>query len=108
MIKVTILVPAYNEGETIIQVLQRVNEQVVPGVSFDVVVVDDGSNDGTVKLLEQNPKLYTQLIKMPTNGGKGAAVKAGMAVATGEYILFQDADLEYDPADYAKLLMPVT
>ena len=107
MTKVTILVPAYNEEKTIIQVLQRVNEQVVPGVSFEIVVVDDGSNDGTVKLLEQNPKLYTRLIKMPSNGGKGAAVKAGLAVATGEYILFQDADLEYDPADYAKLLMPV-
>jgi glycosyltransferase involved in cell wall biosynthesis len=108
MTKVTILVPAYNEEKTIIQVLQRVNEQVVSGVSFEIVVVDDGSNDATVTLLEQNPKLYARLVKMPSNGGKGAAVKAGLAVATGDYILFQDADLEYDPADYAKLLMPVT
>lgn len=107
MTKVTILVPAYNEEKTIIPVLQRVNEQVVPGVSFEIIVVDDGSKDATVKLLEQNPKLYTRLIRMPKNGGKGAAVKAGLAVATGDYILFQDADLEYDPADYAKLLMPV-
>src|ERR1039458_1457083 len=107
MIKVTILVPAYNEEKTIIQVLQRVNEQSVPGISFEIVVVDDGSKDATVKLLEQNPKLYTRLVKMPRNGGKGAAVKAGLAAATGDYILFQDADLEYDPADYAKLLMPV-
>ena len=108
MTKVTILVAAYNEEKTIVQVLERVNEQVVPGVSFEIIVVDDGSNDATVTLLEQNPKLYTRLVKMPSNGGKGAAVKAGLAVATGEYILFQDADLEYDPADYAKLLMPVT
>jgi glycosyltransferase involved in cell wall biosynthesis len=108
MTKVTILVPAYNEEKTVIQVLQRVNEQAVPGVSFEIIVVDDGSKDGTVKLLEQQPKLYTRLVKLPSNGGKGAAVKAGMAAATGEYILFQDADLEYDPADYAKLLMPVT
>ncbi len=108
MTKVTILVAAYNEEKTIIQVLQRVNEQVVPGVSFEIIVVDDGSNDATVKLLEQNPKLCTRLVKMPSNGGKGAAVKAGLAVATGECILFQAADLEYDPADYAKLLMPVT
>lgn len=107
MTKVTILVPAYNEEKTIIQVLQRVNEQAVPGISFEIVVVDDGSKDATVKLLEQNPKLYTRLIKLPRNGGKGAAVKAGLAAATGEYILFQDADLEYDPADYARLLMPV-
>jgi glycosyltransferase involved in cell wall biosynthesis len=108
MTKVTILVPAYNEEKTIVQVLQQVNEQVVPGVSFEIIVVDDGSNDATITLLEQNPKLYTRLVKMPSNRGKGAAVKAGLAVATGEYILFQDADLEYDPADYAKLLMPVT
>jgi glycosyltransferase involved in cell wall biosynthesis len=108
MIKVTILVPAYNEEKTIIQVLQRVREQMVPGFSFEIVLVNDGSKDRTVTLLEQNPKLYTRLVKMPWNGGKGAAVKAGLAVATGDYILFQDADLEYDPADYAKLLMPVT
>jgi len=108
MTNVTILVPAYNEEQTIIQVLQRVNEQVVAGVSFEVIVIDDGSKDATVRLLEQNPKLYTRLVKMPKNGGKGAAVRAGLAAATGEYILFQDADLEYDPGDYAKLLMPVT
>jgi glycosyltransferase involved in cell wall biosynthesis len=107
MTKVTILIPAYNEEKTIIQVLRCVNEQIVPGVDFEIIVVDDGSKDSTVKLLEQNPKLYTRLIKMPRNGGKGAAVKAGLAEATGEYILFQDADLEYDPADYARLLMPV-
>jgi len=108
MIKVTILVPAYNEEKTIIQILGCVNEQVVPGISFEIVVVDDGSKDSTVALLEKNPKLYTRLIKMPKNSGKGAAVKAGLAAATGDYILFQDADLEYDPTDYAKLMMPVT
>ena len=108
MIKVSILVPAYNEAKTIIQLLERVNEQVVPGVFFEILVVDDGSKDSTVALLEKNPKLYTRLIKMPKNGGKGAAVKAGLAAATGDYILFQDADLEYDPSDYAKLMMPVT
>ena len=79
MTKVTILVAAYNEEKTIIQVLQRVNEQVVPGVSFEIIVVDGGSNDWTVTLLEQNPKLYTRLVKMPSNGAKGAAVKAVIA-----------------------------
>ena len=67
MIKVTILVPAYNEEKTIIQVLECVNEQVVPGVSFEILVVDDGSKDSTVALLEKNPELYTRLIKMPKN-----------------------------------------
>ena len=81
MTKVTILVPAYNEEKTIIQILQRVNEQVVPGVSFEIIVVDDGSKDATVTLLEQNAKLYTRLVKMPSNRGKGAAVKVGLAAA---------------------------
>jgi glycosyltransferase involved in cell wall biosynthesis len=107
MTKVTILVPAYNEEKTIIPILQRVNEQAVPGVSFEIIVVDDGSKDSTAKLLEENPRLYTRFIKMPVNGGKGAAVKAGLAAASGDYVLFQDADFEYDPADYARLLMPV-
>jgi glycosyltransferase involved in cell wall biosynthesis len=87
--------------------IQRVNEQVVPGVSFEIIVVDDGSKDSTARLLEENPRLYTRFIKMPVNGGKGAAVKAGLAAASGDYVLFQDADFEYDPADYARLLMPV-
>ena len=107
MTSVTVLVPALNEEATIIQVLEAVAAQIVEGVTFEVVVVDDGSTDHTVELLEARPELYTQLIKMPQNGGKGAAVKAGLKVATGDFILFQDADLEYDPTDYAKLLKPV-
>ncbi len=59
------------------------------------------------ELLDSNSDLYTTLIKLPRNGGKGAAVMAGLRAATGDYVLFQDADLEYDPADYAKLLAPV-
>lgn len=105
--KLTILMPAYNEERTILQILRRIAECPVEGVEYEILVVDDGSRDDTVKLLEVNPELFTRLIKMPQNGGKGAAVKAGLAEATGDYILFQDADLEYDPADYEKLLLPV-
>lgn len=105
-IPVSVIIPAYNEEKTILQVLRKVAEQRVDGVSFEVIVIDDGSQDRTVEVLEKNPQLYSKLIKQPRNGGKGAAVRAGLAAATGEYILFQDADLEYDPADYAKLLMP--
>ncbi len=107
MISVSVIIPAYNEEKTIIQLLERVHAQKVEGASFEVLVVDDGSKDSTLSLLEQRPDLYASLIKMPRNGGKGAAVKAGLAAATGEYILFQDADLEYDPAEYKKLLTPV-
>ena len=107
MIKLTILVPAYNEETTILEILDRIAQQKIDGVRFEVLVVDDGSRDRTVELLEQKPDLYTKLIKRPRNGGKGAAVKAGLEHATGDYVLFQDADLEYDPAEYVKLLKPV-
>lgn len=108
MTKVTVLIPAYNEEATIGRLLEAVNEQIVEGIEFEVVVVDDGSTDGTVDLLRENPHLYAKLIEQPRNQGKGAAVKAGLKEASGDYVLFQDADLEYDPADYAKLLLPVT
>ena len=107
MIDLTVLVPTYNEEATILRILKRVGEQKIDGVNIEVVVVDDGSTDNTVELLEQNPSLYTKLIKRPLNGGKGAAVKEGLAESTGDYVLFQDADLEYDPAEYEKLLAPV-
>ena len=107
MITLSVVVPCYNEEAAIIELLRRVAAVKVADVLFDVIVVDDGSKDRTVELLEQNPGLYTKLIKRPRNGGKGAAVRDGLKVATGEYVLFQDADLEYDPNDYAKLLKPV-
>jgi glycosyltransferase involved in cell wall biosynthesis len=106
MITVTVLIPAYNEEATILGILRRVAAQKIKGVNFEVLVVDDGSRDKTVALMEANPGLYTRLIKRGVNGGKGAAVRAGLREATGDYVLFQDADLEYDPADYAKLLRP--
>jgi len=107
MIRVSIIVPAYNEAATIVQLLHEVRAQSVEGVQFEVIVIDDGSKDNTVALLEQNPTLFDKLIKQPKNGGKGAAVIAGLKNATGDYILFQDADLEYSPSHYDLMLMPV-
>ncbi len=108
MISVSILIPAYNEEATILEILRKVHAVKCRGVEFEVLVIDDGSTDLTIELLEDQPELYSRLLRMPKNGGKGAAVKMGMASATGDYILFQDADLEYDPADYQKLMFPVT
>ena len=108
MINVTILIPAYNEEATIIQLLERVSAVSVENFSLEVLVIDDGSADKTVELLEARPDLYTKLIKRAHNGGKGAAVIDGLTEATGDYILFQDADLEYDPGEYHKLFAPVT
>jgi glycosyltransferase involved in cell wall biosynthesis len=104
---VSVIVPAYNEQATILQILGEVRKQSVEGVKFEVIVVDDGSKDNTIPLLEANPGLYDKLVRQPKNGGKGAAVVAGLCAATGDYILFQDADLEYSPSHYAALMFPV-
>jgi glycosyltransferase involved in cell wall biosynthesis len=105
--RLSVVVPAFNEATTIITVLQAIAEQRRPDIAYEVIVVDDGSSDGTAALVETRPDLYSHLIQLSQNRGKGAAVKAGLARASGDYVLIQDADLEYDPADYPALLLPV-
>jgi len=107
MKKISVLIPAFNEDATIIELLEKVRAQDLEEVAFEIVVVDDGSTDGTAELVSLRPDLYDQFVKLPKNLGKGGAVKAGLGVATGDYVLFQDADLEYDPSEYATLLKPV-
>ena len=107
MTRISVLIPAYNESATIRQILEAVNRQKIDGVEFEIVVIDDGSTDGTTEILERNPQLYSKFVRQPENLGKGGAVKAGLEVVTGDYVLFQDADLEYDPNEYAALLKPV-
>jgi len=106
MLKLSVIVPAYNERETILEVLETVRSQSVDGVVIEIVVIDDGSTDGTPDMVKSKPDLYDRFLALPKNLGKGGAVKAGLKEATGDYILFQDADHEYDPAEYAKLLLP--
>ncbi len=106
-IRISVIIPVYNEEATIVDVLERVCAKGIDGFEFEVLVVDDGSNDGTAELLEEHRDLYTSLIQLPRNSGKGAAVKAALKEASGDYILFQDADLEYDPIEYPKLLRPI-
>lgn len=79
----------------------------MPDVAFEVIVVDDASQDESLNLLLSNSELYDQIVTLKANGGKGAAVLAGLHASHGTFILFQDADLEYDPSEYSKLLMPV-
>jgi len=107
MINLSIIMPAYNEEKTIIEILEKVSEVKIDGVNKEVIVIDDCSTDNTLNLLRKNKNLYDQLIESNENCGKGASVKKGLLKANGDYILFQDADLEYDPKDYIKLLEPI-
>jgi len=102
--KLSVIVPVYNEIRTIGEILRRVLE--VP-LDKEVVVVDDRSTDGTREwlLAQTDPRIV--VVPRERNGGKGAAVRDGLARATGEIVLIQDADLEYDPAEYPRLLAPI-
>jgi len=104
--KLSIIIPCYNERNTIEEVIRRVNDAPVP--QKQIIVVDDGSTDGTREILETRLKKYIDvLVCHEYNTGKGSALRSGIARANGEYVLVQDADLEYDPCDYQRLLEPV-
>ena len=106
-IKVSVIIPVYNEEKTIIDVLKKVNLQKINSISMEIIVINDGSKDHSLELLKNNSKLYTKLINLEKNKGKGGAVREGLKSAVGDYILFQDADMEYDPSEYEKLLEPI-
>ncbi|HUW83825.1 MAG TPA: glycosyltransferase family 2 protein [Phycisphaerae bacterium] len=107
---VSVVMPVYNERATIEQIVRRVFEAPIPH-QVQLIVVDDGSTDGTRELYPKLRQQYADkplvIIEQPTNRGKGAALRAGFAGASGEVVLIQDADLEYNPQDYPKLLRPI-
>ncbi len=100
---ISVLIPAFNEENTIIEILDSVNEQSNEDYELEIIVIDDSSTDSTRQLLEDNKVLYSKLIKLEKNLGKGGAVREGLKSATGSYVLFQDADLEYNPIEYKKI-----
>ncbi|GEM_PF-365890 len=106
LMKLSVVIPAYNERATIAEIIRRVQAVDIPK---EIIVVDDGSTDGTRELLTEMEKQHGNLriFLQPKNRGKGAALRLGFQHSTGDYVLVQDADLEYDPADYSVLLKPL-
>ncbi|MFC1727396.1 glycosyltransferase family 2 protein [Patescibacteria group bacterium] len=108
-VKLSIIIPVYNEEKTFKELFYQVKKVKLLGVKKEIIIVDDNSTDKTKSIINQvkknNPDL--KVIIRKKNGGKGAAVRDGFEAATGDYLLIQDADLEYNPQDIAKLLKPV-
>ncbi|HYE75310.1 MAG TPA: glycosyltransferase family 2 protein [Blastocatellia bacterium] len=105
---VSILMPVYNEAKTIQEIIERVKSVELNGLRKELIIVDDGSKDGTREYLQKLPTSDEQKIYFHAhNMGKGAALRTGLHYTTGDIVLIQDADLEYDPAEYPELLKPI-
>ncbi len=103
MQKVSIIIPVYNEKETFLQLLKKVEEADFAGLEKEIIMVDDCSDDGTTEILRELVDKYKVLFH-EKNRGKGAAIKTAIPEASGDFVVIQDADLEYLPDDYNKLL----
>ena len=100
--KLSILIPVYNEEKTLLNILKRINECKIDSFDFETIIINDGSDDNTFNIIKENSNLYDKVINLDKNRGKGFAIKSGLKIATGDYVIFQDADLEYDPKDFIK------
>ncbi|MDX5347410.1 MAG: glycosyltransferase family 2 protein [Hymenobacteraceae bacterium] len=105
--KLTVLIPCYNEKQTLLQLLQRVENADIGAVEKEIILIDDFSTDSTRELLQQQVEPKHKVIYNKQNRGKGYSIRQGLAAATGSIIIIQDADLEYNPDNYADLLAPI-
>jgi len=102
----SVIVPIYNERTTVAEIIRRIRAVDLP-VALEVIAVDDGSSDGTDKVLAALADSTVRVLVHPVNQGKGAAIRTGLGAVRGDLVLIQDADLEYDPDDWPRLLDPV-
>jgi glycosyltransferase involved in cell wall biosynthesis len=110
--KLSVVIPVYNEAATFQELVRRVVvAPLLPGIVREIVCVNDCSTDGTAVKIDELPTLFPgedfKIVHKPVNQGKGAALRDGFKLATGDLVIVQDADLEYDPADYVKLILPI-
>jgi glycosyltransferase involved in cell wall biosynthesis len=103
--KLSVVIPVYNEKNTILEVLNRIRDVDLP---IEIIAVDDHSTDGTREILQSlSQSEQLKIIFQPENRGKGAAIRAGFASVSGDIVIIQDADLEYDPSEYGNLIQPI-
>jgi len=109
ILKLSIIIPVYNEEQTVLKLFKKVNNVVLQNIEKEIIIVDDGSTDSSKKFIEDLKKQNThvKIFLSEINLGKGAAIRFGLAKATGDIILIQDADLELNPQEYKKLIAPI-
>jgi Glycosyltransferases involved in cell wall biogenesis len=104
--KLSVIVPIFNERNTVVEIMRRMRAVDLP-IEREFILVDDGSSDGTRQVLQQLGDSTVRVVNHAANQGKGAAIRTGLEHVTGDLVLIQDADLEYDPEDWPKLLAPI-
>ena len=105
--KLTIIVPVYNERNTVKEILRRVRAVDLGEIAKEIIVVDDGSTDGSSEILKMEADSTIKVLHHPRNMGKGAAIRTGLEQMTGDFVVIQDADLEYDPAEFNEMIRPI-
>jgi glycosyltransferase involved in cell wall biosynthesis len=109
-LKLSVVIPVYNEQQTVSEVLDKVRSVDLGPIEMEIIVADDGSTDGSAEAIAEYSERFPGLVTVhtsPVNLGKGAAVRLGMALATGDIIIVQDADLELDPNEYTRIIEPI-